>query len=100
MASSAKCGLALIMAAIAASSLATSTAIVFNSRACIFCTGSGPVLAPVLQLGLQVEQPLTRVHDLGELLTRRIVGLARGQTSRQTRRSSRHRSHRSWPAVR
>ena len=35
------------------------------------------VLAPVLQLGLQVEQPLPRIHDLRQLLARRIVSLAR-----------------------
>jgi len=35
------------------------------------------VFAPVLQFGLQVEQPQTRIHDLRELLARRIVSLAR-----------------------
>ena len=40
-ASSAKCAVALIMAAIAASSPASSRAICFSRRACIFRTGSG-----------------------------------------------------------
>ena len=34
------------------------------------------MLAPVLQAGLHVEQALTRIHDLHQLLTCRIVGLA------------------------
>jgi hypothetical protein len=35
------------------------------------------MLASVLQLGLQIEQTLTRIHDLREFLARPIVGLAR-----------------------
>jgi len=36
------------------------------------------VLAPVLQAGLQVEQPLPRMDDLDKLLAGRIVDLAPG----------------------
>src|SRR5258706_16408004 len=73
-ASLAKCGVALIIAAIAASSLATSRAFFFNSRACIFRT----TFALVGQHGFGLEQPPTRIHDLQKLLAFRVVGLARG----------------------
>lgn len=75
-ASSTKHGVALIKATIAASSLAISTAICFSRRSCIFCTTPGVECSLLVQARLHVDQSLARTHDLGQLLTYRIVGLA------------------------
>ena len=75
-ASSANCGVALTAAVIAASSVTSSAAYLLQKpRLHPLHDVRYRMLAPILQIGLQVEQSLARIDDLRQPLAFGVIGL-------------------------